>query len=594
MASITARMLGTKKSAVTRCHTSCSKMYKATKASAPQDLDHARSEAKSNLSALTLAYGEYLETHQKYVALETTDDPTAEAEETALDTYSEKNDEARNWLTEILDIIAKIERKRFKENEEANQTLNSSMVGQTTQSVVMNNVIPDYLQPEKLSHEANLEEFRSWKQQFISFYKSSETDKKDDDTKMAVAQKALDKNLWQALTEAGVGSKTPILGDTGLLATLETIIMDNYPLFNRRLAFFEAAQAQGQKMSAFRNSLHQKMKDGEVEKMTWQDHLAFRLITACRDSKLMNKFYKLKDPMTLDDVKKAIKDYENEQKHGEKSKTHVNHVSQQRGRSEKKTQKPKGQKSRSQSRPGTGTTCGRCGKPNHSANECYAKPCPKCRKCGLFCVCKKDNGGEKSHHVTKLVSMADNVVASLNSSQLDRISVSISSKTSRTFKFKAIPDSGASTTIISTKLAKSNNLHKDRDCDRKLFTANMTEMKNDGLVDITLECEGHTIETTAVLSKDLRDDVLISKRDCKRLGILPEDFPKPQHGNCQCDNYENFNKAYEELLEDFAPEKPPTLVPEIEVKAVFLDKKAKEKINTEGEALSSTMCLTTN
>ena len=73
------------------------------------------------------------------------------------------------------------------------------------------------------------------------------------------------------------------------------------------------------------------------------------------------------------------------------------------------------------------------------------------------------------------------------------------------------------------------------------------------MVDINCECEGHIIETTAILSKDLRDDMLISKRDCKRLGILLQDFPKPQHGN-----YEQFNKTYEELLKDFAQEKPAT------------------------------------
>ena len=49
---------------------------------------------------------------------------------------------------------------------------------------------------------------------------------------MAIAQKAPDKELWQAITKAGVGSTTPILQNTGLLVSVKTYIMDNYPLFN--------------------------------------------------------------------------------------------------------------------------------------------------------------------------------------------------------------------------------------------------------------------------------------------------------------------------------------------------------------------------
>ena len=49
---------------------------------------------------------------------------------------------------------------------------------------------------------------------------------------MAIAQKALDKELWQAITEAGVGSTTHILQNTGLLVSVKTYIMDNYPSFN--------------------------------------------------------------------------------------------------------------------------------------------------------------------------------------------------------------------------------------------------------------------------------------------------------------------------------------------------------------------------
>ena len=83
---------------------------------------------------------------------------------------------------------------------------------------------------------------------------------------MAIAQKALDKELWQAITEAGVGSTTPILQNTGLLVSVQIDIMDiTIHRLTDSLRSSKQNQAQGQKMSTLTNSLHQKMKDNQIE-----------------------------------------------------------------------------------------------------------------------------------------------------------------------------------------------------------------------------------------------------------------------------------------------------------------------------------------
>ena len=48
----------------------------------------------------------------------------------------------------------------------------SAIEGQSTK-VVLNNAIPDYLQPTQLSHKVTIEEFHIWKQQVTSIYKTS-------------------------------------------------------------------------------------------------------------------------------------------------------------------------------------------------------------------------------------------------------------------------------------------------------------------------------------------------------------------------------------------------------------------------------------
>ena len=83
---------------------------------------------------------------------------------------------------------------------------------------------------------------------------------------MVIAQKALNKELWQAIPEAGVGSTTPILQNTGLLVSVQIDIMDiTIHRLTDSLRSSKQNQAQGQKMSTLTNSLHQKMKDNQIE-----------------------------------------------------------------------------------------------------------------------------------------------------------------------------------------------------------------------------------------------------------------------------------------------------------------------------------------
>lgn len=91
------------------------------------------------------------------------------------------------------------------------------------------------------------------------------------------------------------------------------------------------------------------------------------------------------------------------------------------------------------------------------------------------------------------------------------------------------------------------NLRKDRDCVKKLFSANKAEMKKRLFSRHQDRMRRPLHRNDQVLSKDLRDDILISKWDCIKLGILPKDFPKPQHGHCQCEQLNWARKPLEEV-----------------------------------------------
>ena len=115
---------------------------------------------------------------------------------------------------------------------------------------------------------------------------------------------------------------------------------------------------------------------------------------------------------------------------------------------------------------------------------------------------------------TQLVSVT-NGICTVKDEALERVQVSIKSTKQKMtpFMFGAIPDSGATKTIIGTKLARSYGMVQDSPCDRALITANGSFMKNDGKVHIEIKCGKHTFMTEAILSPDIHDEVLISKTD---------------------------------------------------------------------------------
>ena len=540
MTEITGRELGQFKRNFTRVYKSAKTLHESViKKEFIADFDHTRTMVKAKQKDLEESYKEYESAHKSFIAQDSVDTSKVEEQETECDRYNEQNDEAGRLMLEVLNKVRLLEEEKSKANEDANRSFVSALGTESQVAThIVDNVIPTYLEPDVLSHEATPEEFRIWKNQFESFYKNSGLDKKDQPTKLAVAQKALDKDLWQAITAAGVGSTTEILGDTGLLGTVETIIMENFPLFNRRLAYFEAFQEKQQTMSQFRNNLYQLMKDADLEKMSWEEHHAFRLITACRDRRLLQKFYKLKDPMTLKDVLKTIRDFENELRHGKHApveSVRVNKVDSfddsDEGNSVTVMKVTNYKKNKSSKKHNQSEKCYRCNSEEHSPDKCPALKnkvqCNNCRKVGHFAhACKSPK------HVDT-VSLVNVQGKRAKADSSDKVEVMISKPSDNVnFTLQATPDSGATVTVISASTAKKFGLFKDQKSKRQLQTATGSQVSNDGVVHISLEVGGHKARTSAIISKDLRTDMLISKRDLQNLGILPSNFPAVQHLNC--------------------------------------------------------------
>ena len=88
------------------------------------------------------------------------------------------------------------------------------------------------------------------------------------------------------------------------------------------------------------------------------------------------------------------------------------------------------------------------------------------------------------------------------------------------FDFGLTPDTGATRSIIATNLCRQNKVSvKPTSC--RLYNASDVEMKVEG--EAILWIEGH--EVNALVSGDLKDEILLSWHDLQTLGVIPRNFP---------------------------------------------------------------------
>ena len=88
------------------------------------------------------------------------------------------------------------------------------------------------------------------------------------------------------------------------------------------------------------------------------------------------------------------------------------------------------------------------------------------------------------------------------------------------FQIKALPDSGATRTILSLDLCKKFNIKVTPSRDR-LFAADDTPLACEGTCNLKIE----NMRFTALASSSIKSDLILSWVDLIALGVLPADFP---------------------------------------------------------------------
>jgi hypothetical protein len=374
--------------------------------------------------------------------------------------------------------------------------------------------------------------------------------------------------------------QNPATGDS-LEELLDKLFLEEYPTFGRRLEFFHMRQQEGESVGAFTQLLEDRAKEADIESMHYDDHIIFRMLTGVSNEGLLKEWRRLENPTLLElrHVQRVYEASKKQEKAMKKSKEPARAArAKEKEGGETRREDGGGGRPRSGSRaPSIGgrpvpiewrNRCLRCGLTTHLVANCStARTDAKCSSCGrvghLAAVCitswekSHQEGGKAKVKATEETSgseteeeepsrartvtagsyrcggaTAKEVTENKDNQPTPtfklrcQLAAHKASDQTRKFSILATPDSGATRTIISADLVEKYRI-PTRHTNAKLFSAKEGErMECSRKVKLAVNAPGGpSVNISALVSNDLRHEILVSWHDLIQLGILPAQFP---------------------------------------------------------------------
>ena len=390
--------------------------------------------------------------------------------------------------------------------------------------------------PEPLSQSRSPEDFRLWVTAFRRFYKASDLGSQDLATQQGYLLTALEYSLRKKV-ERKIETAMPIFGPGSCMDILEAEFRILYPIFTRRLEFFQAVQDPGEDPKDLLERLEGMGDMADIATLNQDELTAFRFITACTDNRLRDKLFELKrkDMATI----KAMVHQHAQQLRSEAciAGKAIAAVTPQPAGNKPGTKRPqRSKRSMPQRPPEMQGRCDACGSTTHKAPTCKVRKdktrCTHCGKLGhLAKVCYAALAQQgKQAEAEQLPVNALNLQCDSDHSDDEvwkRLTLTITHP-SGCFKFATFPDTGSATTLLASDVAERHGIKPSGPApSTKYVNVSGDTVPVTGTATIQLSSGSHTTTTKAIISPTITNEIIIGRGDLQKLGIISPLFPKP-------------------------------------------------------------------
>ena len=485
-------------------------------------------------------------------------DAIRELDEDLADSEMEHCDDVLNLINNATKLLIKIK--------------TSTVQGQSQQAHTHPSRINDSLKPERLHASATLAEFRSWRTGFELYHSSNKMDQFPVQEQQGYLRACIELKLQQILS-THIATDTPINGESGCLETLRSIFLQNIPVLTRRYNFFRCDQKLKEKFSDWYLRLQLEGQEAELNSLSSDDLYVLRLVTGTSDMRLREEFLRQAKP-THENLRQIAMAWESaslvETSMTTDSAAAAGITSYKKNKS--KPPQPSGMMNPHDLKG----KCYRCGEPKgkHAPNDCPAKNevCKKCSKTGHYttvCTGGRIYHRSKSHTRNDFKSKATPATNSIihvktttdgNATPRAKILVIGMNRQSATpFHMQALPDTGATATLVSRDIAKTYGLLIDPSRTRTILAANESSLRCDGATEMKVNFQNkYTAKVTAYVTPDLHDKIILSWQGMMELGMIPPSFPlQPEDsGSTACALANNVTVQKRTKTVTFAPPNP--------------------------------------
>ena len=444
-----------------------------------------------------------------------------------------------------------------------------------------------------LTRDMSLEEARNWIRKFDEWFKWNEAilERKDDVTQRVLLENFLDERMQSRIkTDLTINENTPIRGTGGVLDKLISYYTSDLPMIIRRHNFTSCKQARGEKFLTWWEKKMQLGQECSQNTMQPKDWLQQELLRGVNDPLLQKKLLQESDPTVQElinictlwqNAEDAQQSFGTEPSEYVRQGTHepnlqpvvedeggsqldydIRRLSEYKkeGKSIWKNQQQSGHRQQPrQSPPSRGESCAGCGVQGdriHPRDQCPARSltCYGCGKTGHYrSVCRSPQNSQNppgryndvprqpyhqkpnpypppsTYTILKNVNVNEVRDGQADPTPMMRNITVIPHEGGNPFQFDACPDTGCTKTIIARNLAIRQEMRFNPNSTLKIRAVNAQRLDNSGSVTFTLRYQGRSTEVNALVSDAIKDEILLSWRVLKDLGVIDNTFPDIQN-----------------------------------------------------------------